>query len=102
MSLVIARHDAFRYGMAKVFTVVNIMDPSHTLINKFRSSNDDKRSYCVHFACGHYIFVLDAVHPQEGQWFKPELQPNGDIHLIKNTDSRPQVSQEADDQDYGE
>ncbi len=50
----------------------------------------------------------DIVHDATNSYFEQIPQPNGDIYLrlvdifsSKNS-SRPQLSQEADDQDYGE
>lgn len=70
------------------------MEESTTQVNK--------NHYPIHSMWGHYFIVLDpSVHPSSDQWFTEERQPNGDIYLIKKRDSRPQLSQEADDHTEG-
>lgn len=74
--------------------------------NKFKNlsllNNDSKKQHKTNKAFGKYFIVLDdAVHPQENEWFTMTRLSDGKIILEKNS-SRPQLSQEADDQDYGE
>lgn len=112
MSLVIARHIASRFGMAKVFTVVNIMEHSSTLINKFRSSDDAQNDYPTHQLQEdqgiHWIVIdNDVVYNAINSYFEQIRQPNGDIHLrlvnIYSKDgSQPAVPQQPADQDYKE
>jgi hypothetical protein len=102
MSLVIARHIA-SLGMAKVFTVVNIMERSSTLINKFRSSDDAQNDYPIHQlqeneGVNWIVIDNDIMHDATNSYFQQIKQPNGDIHLrlvnIYSKDrSQPAVSQ---------
>jgi len=89
------------------------MEHSGALINKFTSSNHAENHYPIHQIQedeGINWIVIDnnVVYNATNSYYEQIRLPNGDIHLRlvdiftnpKNR-SRPQLSQEADDQDYG-
>ena len=68
---------------------------------KFKNQTGAKKQHRVNKLFGKYFIVLDdVVHPQENECFTMARLSDGKIVLDKNS-SRPQVSQQADDQDYG-
>jgi anaerobic selenocysteine-containing dehydrogenase len=99
--------------MAKVFTVVNIMEHSSTLINKFRSSNDAQNGLITQTVIAiaeHFMVKIDPEIVQrlgirDGDIVSQIEDGTGIIRLIfketKNK-SRPKISQNPIDKDYGE
>jgi hypothetical protein len=62
----------------------------------------------VHSLWGYHFIVLhESLQVKEDQWYSQEILPNGDIYLrvvdifSSKNKSRPQVSQQADDQTEG-
>ena len=81
--------------------VMNIMEELANQVYKRSKANDSKKQHKPLNVFGKWIIVLDdAVHPKENEWFTMARLADGRIVLEKNS-SRPQVSQQADDQDYG-
>ena len=91
-----------------------LIDSKNTALYNFGNQNDVQNDSLIHQLQedeGVNWIVLgenDRVHDPTNSYFKIIKQPNGDIYLrlvdifsSKNRD-RPQVSQQTDDQDYGE
>ena len=87
MSPVIARHIASRFGMAKVFTVVNIMGNLASQVYKRSTVTSAESDSPIHQMQedGKVNWIVlgenDRIHDLTNSYFKVITQPNGDIYL---------------------